>query len=252
MAQRFQDKSVIVTGGAAGIGRAAALGFAAEGAQILVADVDGDEGAKTAARIREAGGEARFLRVDVTQDAQGEAMVEAALSSLGRLDVAFNNAGVAGSGFALADEQESTFDRMIAINLKGVFNCLRHEISAMPRGNGGAIVNMASIAGLVGNPGLSSYCAAKHGVVGLTRAAALDYVAKGIRINAICPGATRTGLLEAWLQDPEVEGHVMALHLIGRLAVPEEIAQLVLFLASDAAAFMVGAAVPIDGGVTAQ
>ena len=252
MAKRFEGKAVIVTGGAGGIGRAAAQGFAAEGGKVLVTDTDEAGGEATAAAIRTAGGEAAFLTVDVSSDTRCAAMVETALSAFGRLDVAFNNAGVGGSGFALADEEESTFDRMIAINLKGVFNCLKREIPAMIRGGGGAIVNTASVAGLVGNPGLSSYCAAKHGVIGLTRAAALDYVGQGVRINAICPGATRTRLLEAWFQDPAVEQHVMALHPIGRLAAPEEMAEVVLFLASEAASFMVGCAVPVDGGVTAQ
>ena len=141
---------------------------------------------------------------------------------------------------------------MIAINLKGVFNCLRQEIPVMLKTGGGAIVNTASVAGLVGNPGLSSYCAAKHGVLGLTRAAALDYIKHGVRINAVCPGATRTRLLEAWFQDPAVESHVMSLHPIGRLAQPEEVARAVLFLASEESSFMVGCAVPVDGGVTAQ
>jgi NAD(P)-dependent dehydrogenase (short-subunit alcohol dehydrogenase family) len=179
-------------------------------------------------------------------------MVEAAVSAHGGLDVAFNNAGIGGSGFALHEEEEVAFDRMIAINLKGVFLSMRHEITVMLKNGGGTIVNTASVAGLVGNPGLSSYCAAKHGVAGLTRAAALDYIGKGVRINAVCPGGTRTRLLEAWFQDPEVERHVMALHPIGRLAGPEEIARVALFLASPESSFMVGCAVPVDGGLTAQ
>ncbi|MGO4838549.1 SDR family oxidoreductase, partial [Rhizobiaceae sp. 2RAB30] len=168
------------------------------------------------------------------------------------LDVAFNNAGIGGSGFALADEEEATFDRMMAINLKGVFLSMRHEIAAMLKLGGGTIVNTSSVAGLVGNPGLSSYCAAKHGVTGMTRAAALDYIREGIRINAVCPGATRTRLLEAWFQDPAVEEHVMGLHPVGRIADAEEVARVVLFLASPESSFMVGCAVPVDGGVTAQ
>jgi NAD(P)-dependent dehydrogenase (short-subunit alcohol dehydrogenase family) len=179
-------------------------------------------------------------------------MVDAALSAYGRLDIAFNNAGIGGSGFPLLEEEEVTFDRMIAINLKGVFLSMRHEIAAMLKGGGGTIVNTSSVAGLVGNPGLSSYCAAKHGVIGITRAAALDYIKQGVRINAVCPGATRTRLLEAWFQDPAVEQHVMALHPIGRIADPKEMARVVLFLASPESSFMVGCAVPVDGGLTAQ
>jgi NAD(P)-dependent dehydrogenase (short-subunit alcohol dehydrogenase family) len=252
MAGRFEGKSVIVTGGAGGIGRAACLGFAAEGGRILVADMDGVEGERTAALVREAGGSALFRQVDVSRSEQCAAMVEAAVSAHGGLDVAFNNAGIGGSGFALHEEEEVAFDRMIAINLKGVFLSMRHEITVMLKNGGGTIVNTASVAGLVGNPGLSSYCAAKHGVAGLTRAAALDYIGKGVRINAVCPGGTRTRLLEAWFQDPEVERHVMALHPIGRLAGPEEIARVALFLASPESSFMVGCAVPVDGGLTAQ
>src|SRR3984885_12468681 len=237
MAGRFEGKSVIVTGGAGGIGRAACLGFAAEGGRVLVADMDVGEGERTAALVREAGGSALFRQVDVSRSEDCAAMVEAAISAHGGLDVAFNNAGIGGSGFALHEEDEGTFDRMIAINLKGVFLSMRHEITAMLKSGGGAIVNTASVAGLVGNPGLSSYCAAKHGVAGLTRAAALDYIGKGVRINAVCPGGTRTRLLEAWFQDPEVERHVMALHPIRRLAAPDEVARVALFLASPESSF---------------
>jgi NAD(P)-dependent dehydrogenase (short-subunit alcohol dehydrogenase family) len=252
MARRFEGKSIIVTGGAGGIGRAASIGFAAEGGRLVIADVDEAEGEQTAALAREAGGDALFRRTDVSRREDCVGMVEAAVKAYGGLDVAFNNAGIGGSGFALHEEEEETFDRMIAINLRGVFLSMRHEIPAMLKGGGGAIVNTASVAGLVGNPGLSSYCAAKHGVAGLTRAAALDYVGRGVRINAVCPGGTRTRLLEAWFQDPAVEHHVMALHPIGRLAAPEEIARVALFLASPEASFMIGCAVPVDGGVTAQ
>lgn len=252
MAKRFSQKAIVVTGGGGGIGRAACLAFASEGGRVLIADADAAEGERTLSLVREGGGEAAFLQVDVSSDAQCSAMVEAALRTFGRLDVAFNNAGIGGSGFALAEEEEATFDRMIAINLKGVFNCMRHEVSAMLRSGGGAIVNTASVAGLVGNPGLSSYSAAKHGVIGLTRSAALDYIKQDIRINAVCPGATRTRLLQAWFQDPKVQSHVMSLHPIGQLAQPDEVARVVLFLASDEASFMVGCAVPVDGGVTAQ
>jgi NAD(P)-dependent dehydrogenase (short-subunit alcohol dehydrogenase family) len=252
MILRFEGKAVIVTGGAGGIGRAACLAFAAEGARLLIADMDTLEGERTAELARRAGGEALFRQVDVSRSEDCAAMVEAAVSTYGALDVAFNNAGIGGSGFALHEEDEVAFDRMIAVNLKSVFLSMKHEIAAMLETGGGAIVNTASVAGLVGNPGLSSYCAAKHGVAGLTRAAALDYIGKNIRINAVCPGATRTRLLEAWFQDPGVEQHVMALHPIGRLAAPEEVARVALFLASAEASFMVGCAVPVDGGLTAQ
>lgn len=252
MTKRFADKVVLVTGGAGGIGRAACRAFAGEGALLAIADADAAEGERTLSLVREAGGEAIFLQTDVSRGEQCAAMIDATLDRFGRLDVAFNNAGIGGSGFPLADEDETTFDRMIAVNLKGVFNCLRREIPAMLRTGGGTIVNTASVAGLVGNPGLSSYCAAKHGVLGLTRAAALDYIKQGVRINAVCPGATRTPLLEAWFQDPAVESHVVSLHPIARLAEAAEVARVALFLASDESSFMVGCAVPVDGGLTAQ
>jgi NAD(P)-dependent dehydrogenase (short-subunit alcohol dehydrogenase family) len=252
MPGRFEGKSIIVTGGGGGIGRAASIAFAAEGGRVLVVDLDVEEAERTAALAREAGGDAFAKRIDVSRDEDCRDMVAAVVARYGRLDVAFNNAGIGGSGFALHEEEEVTFDRMIAINLKSVFLSMRHEIAAMLKSGGGAIVNTSSVAGLVGNPGLSAYCAAKHGVTGMTRAAALDYIGRGIRINAICPGATRTRLLEGWFQDPEVEKHVMALHPIGRIAAPPEVAEVVLFLASSASSFMVGCAVPVDGGLTAQ
>lgn len=252
MAARFEGRVAIVTGGASGIGRAACLGFAAEGAAVVVADMDEAEGERTAALVTQVGGRAVFRQTDVSRDDDCRDMVETALSAFGRLDIAFNNAGIGGSGFPLAEEEEVTFDRVVAINLKGVFLSMRHEITAMLKQGGGTIVNTSSVAGLVGNPGLSSYCAAKHGITGMTRAAALDYIKQGIRINAVCPGATRTRLLEAWFQDPMVEEHVMGLHPVGRIADPEEVARVVLFLASPESSFMVGCAVPVDGGVTAQ
>lgn len=252
MADRFMDKAVIVTGGGSGIGRAASLQFAAEGAKVLVADADEVGGHETVRLIQQAGGIARFRRTDVSRDGDCKAMVDEAVAQYGRLDVAFNNAGIGGSGFALADEEEMTFDRVVSVNLKGVFLSMRHEIAAMLKSGGGAIVNTASVAGLVGNPGLGAYCASKHGVIGLTKSAALDYIEHGIRINAICPAATRTPLLEAWFQDPKVEAHVMGLHPIKRMADPEEMARVALFLASPESSFMVGCAVPVDGGLTAQ
>lgn len=249
---RFRDKVALITGGAGGIGRAAALAFADEGARVVVVDMAETEGVRTVQMVREAGGQASFVAADVSRSADCAAMVRHAVTAFGRLDVAFNNAGVGGSGFPLAEEEEMAWDRTIAINLKGVYLAMKHEIPAMIAAGGGAIVNTASVAGLVGNPGLGAYCASKHGVVGLTRSAALEYIGQGIRINAVCPGATRTGLLEAWFQDPQVEQHVMQLHPIGRVAGPEEIARAVLFLASADASFMVGHAMPVDGGLTAQ
>lgn len=249
---RFKGKVVLVSGAAGGIGRAAALAFAAEGGRVIAVDVNEIDGGRTVDLIRDDGGEAIFLASDVSKAADCEMMVQHAVATFGRLDIAFNNAGISGGGFALADEEEIAWDRTIAVNLKGVYLAMKYEIPAMLQAGGGTIVNMASVAGLVGNPGLSSYCASKHGVVGLTKAAALDYIGQGIRINAVCPGATRTPLLENWFQNPEVEQHVMKLHPIGRVADAAEIARAVLFLASGDSSFMVGHAMPVDGGLIAQ
>jgi NAD(P)-dependent dehydrogenase (short-subunit alcohol dehydrogenase family) len=248
---RFRGKSILVTGGGSGIGRAASLMFAAEGGRLVVVDRNATDATETAARIVRAGGEALALAADVTRAADCRAMVEKAVSAHGRLDVAFNNAGIGGSGFPMAEEEEIAFDEVVAVNLKGAFLSMKAEIPAMVATGGGVIVNTASVAGLIGEPGISSYSASKHGVVGLTRTAALDHIKQGVRINAICPGATRTPLLERWFQDPEVEAFVMNRHPIGRIGEPEEIARVALFLASDDASFVVGQAWAIDGGLSA-
>jgi len=251
MRERFRGKTILVTGGGSGIGRAAALLFAAEGGRLVVVDRYEADAQETAARVERAGGEAIALGADVTRNTDCKAMVERALSAFGRLDVAFNNAGIGGSGFPLAEEEEIAFDEVVNVNLKGVFLSMKHEIPAMAKTGGGTIVNTASVAGLIGEPGISSYSASKHGVVGLTRTAALDYIRQGVRINAICPGATRTPLLEKWFQDPSVEAFVMARHPIGRIGEPEEIARVALFLASEESSFVVGQAWAVDGGLTA-
>ncbi|MBV9563638.1 MAG: glucose 1-dehydrogenase [Bradyrhizobium sp.] len=252
MGRRFEKKVVLITGASGGIGRATALAFGEEGARVVVADIDHDGGRQTVSLIRTAGADASFVAADVSRNADCEGMVAHALSRFGRLDIAFNNAGIASPGFPIAEEEEIAWDRIIGVNLKGVFLSMKHEIPALLKSGGGAIVNTASVAGLVGTRALGSYCASKHGVVGLTRAAALDYIDRGIRINAICPGATRTPLLESWFQNPGVEKHIMQLHPIGRPADPVEMARAVLFLASGDASFMAGHAMPVDGGLTAQ
>jgi NAD(P)-dependent dehydrogenase (short-subunit alcohol dehydrogenase family) len=248
---RFRDKSVLVTGAGSGIGRAASLMFAAEGGRLIVVDRNAADARETAERIARAGGEAVAIAADVTRAADCRRMVDEAVSAYGRLDVAFNNAGIGGSGFPMAEEEEVAFDEVVAVNLKGVFLSMKYEIPAIAKAGGGTIVNTASVAGLIGEPGISSYSASKHGVVGLTRTAALDHIKQGVRINAICPGATRTPLLERWFQDPNVEAFVMNRHPIGRIGEPEEIARVALFLASDEASFVVGQAWAIDGGLSA-
>jgi NAD(P)-dependent dehydrogenase (short-subunit alcohol dehydrogenase family) len=252
MSRRFVDRSILVTGAGSGIGRAAALLFAKDGGRLAIVDQNEADAQKTVSLIQDAGGEAFAVAADVSREADCRAMVERALTAYGRLNVGFNNAGIGASGFAVADEEEVAWNRLIDVNLKGIFLSMKYEIPAMLAAGGGAIVNTASAAGLVGERGIGIYTASKHGVVGLTRTAALDYIGQGIRINAVCPGATLTPMLAAWFQDPKVESFVLSRHPIGRAAEPEEIARAVLFLASDDASFIVGQALAVDGGLTAQ
>ena len=252
MSGRFLGRSVLVTGAGSGIGRAAALLFAKEGGRLVVVDQNETDAHATAALIQDAGGEALAVGADVSRAAGCRAMVERALAAYGQLNVAFNNAGVGGSGFPIADEEEIAWSRVIDVNLKGVFLSMKYEIPAMLAAGGGAIVNTASVAGLVGERGIGSYVASKHGVVGLTRSAALDYISQRVRINAVCPGATRTQMLANWFQDSKVEEFILSRHPIGRVGEPEEIARAAVFLASDDASFIVGHALAVDGGLTAQ
>ena len=252
MSQRFTGKSVLVTGAGSGIGRATAIAFAEEGARVVVCDVSEEGGQGTVRTVKERGAEAVFVRADVSKSADCAAMVAQAVASYGRLDIAFNNAGINIAVASTADIDEGEWARLIAINLTGVFLSMKHEIPAMKRNGGGVIINTASVGGLIGTAGIAPYCASKHGVIGLTRSAALEYIKEGIRINAICPGGTRTPMLETWFSDPEIERAITAQIPNGRIAAPEEIARAVLFLASDDASFMVGHPLTVDGGLTIQ
>lgn len=247
---RFSGKRVIVTGAASGIGRATALAFAAEGARVLVADQNGSGAEAVAATIRSTGGTAVACQADISRYADCEAMVARAVEAFGGLDVAFNNAGIPGSMVKAVHEYDlDEWNRMIAVNLTGAFHCLKAEVPALLASGGGAIINTASVASLVAAPHMASYVSAKHGVLGLTKAAALDLIGRGIRVNAVCPGAVRTAMLEPALLIPEIKAKLESDHPIGRAAEPEEVAKVVLFLASDDSSFIVGHGLAVDGGV---
>ena len=250
---QFDGKVAVVTGAANGIGRAASILFARHGARVVAADIDETGGTDTVDAVRREGGEALFVPTDVSDPGDVERMVDAAVDTFGRLDLAHNNAGIAGAGLPIPDYPIDAWQQGIGVMLTGVFLGMKYEIPRILEQGGGAIVNTASGAGLIGFPGMSAYVAAKHGVIGLTKTAALEYGAQGVRINAICPGTARTKMVNEWLGDSaENEAQVVALHPIGRIADPEEIAELVIWLCSDAASFMCGAAVPVDGGYTIQ
>jgi NAD(P)-dependent dehydrogenase (short-subunit alcohol dehydrogenase family) len=247
--QDFAGKAVLVTGGGSGLGQAAARILAGRGAGVMVADLNEDGGAATVEQCEAAGGEAVFTRADVTRNDEVAALVDATVKRWGRLDGALNNAGTTGPSKPTADYTLEEWNAVVALNLTSVFLCLKHEIPQMVAQGGGAIVNTSSGAGLVGFPGLPGYVATKHGVIGLTRAAALEYVKAGVRINAICPGSTRTPMLEGFMGgNAEIERAMENSAPIGRLAHPDEIAEAMVWLLSDAASFVVGHAFAVDGG----
>ena len=247
----YEGKVALVTGAAGGIGRATARLFAARGATVAVADIDLAGAEETTKLIETDGGESIAVQVDVADAGSVEAMVRSTVDAFGRLDVAHNNAGVMGANSPIDEMSDDVWRRGIDIMLSGVFYCMKHEIPAMLAGGGGAIVNTSSGAGLIGVPGHANYVAAKHGVIGLTKAAALENITRGIRINAIAPGTARSRMVDEWLDgSAEAEAQVAGLHPIGRIAEPEEIAEAVVWLASDAASFVVGTTVAVDGGYT--
>lgn len=247
----FAGKSVIVTGGGSGIGQATAIAFGEAGANVVVADVDQDGGTETASMItNETAGDGTFVEVDVTDDEDVEKMVETATSEYGGLDVAFNNAGLPGTFDAVDEISEEDWEAIIDVNLSGVWRCMRKEIPVMLDHGGGAIVNTASILGKVGEAGTPAYTASKHGVVGLTKVAALERATDAIRINAVCPGYIETQMLDdaGVTTDEEMRAETEALHPMERLGTADEIAEAVLWIASEKASFATGETLAIDGG----
>jgi NAD(P)-dependent dehydrogenase (short-subunit alcohol dehydrogenase family) len=247
----FAGKIAFVTGAGSGIGRAAALAFAREGANVVIADVSEQSNQETARLIDERGGRALAVTCNVTRTQDVKAALDKIIGTFGRLDFAFNNAGSEQAITATADLTEEEWDRIVAVNLRGVFLCMKHEIPLMLKQGGGAIVNISSGAGVKGFKGQAAYAAAKHGVVGLTKAAALDYAPQNIRINAVCPGIINTQMMDRFTGGTaEGRERVISQEPIGRMGQPKEIANAVLWLCSDASSFVVGHAMVVDGGQT--
>jgi len=243
----FDGKVALVTGGAMGIGRATCLAFAEDGAGVAVADIDEAAGVVTVGRIREAGGQAQFFAVDVTDEASCEAMVASVVEHFGGLDCAYNNAGVEGQRVRLHETSTEHWRKVMSINVDGIFFCMRPELAHMVEHGGGAIVNASSTFGLAGGAG-GPYPASKHAVVGLTKSVALDYALDGIRVNSVHPGAIETPMIERLRSDPILSAALESMHPMGRMGRPEEIASAVVWLCSDAASFVTGHTMVIDGG----
>lgn len=253
MAGRVQNKVALITGGGSGIGRATTMVFAREGAKVVVADYNAEGGERTVRMVKDAGGAAIFHAADVSNPKNVEALVNKTVQTYGRLDCAFNNAGIEGEFATTPECTIENWHRIISINLDGVFYCMKYEIAQMLKQGGGSIVNTSSAAGLIGLPGGSAYVASKHGVAGLTKTAALEFAKSNIRVNAVCPGFIRTPMVERVLDRGTFdEKRIIESEPINRMGRPEEIAEAVVWLCSDAASFVTGVPMPVDGGYIAQ
>lgn len=246
---RFEGKVVLITGASRGIGSTTARLFAQEGAQVILASRNSEELAHLAEEIRASGGKAAAIQTDVADSTSVQALIQQTVSTYGRLDIAVNNAGIAGGNKPFAEVAEETFDRVIAVNLKGIFLCMKYELPALVAAGGGAIVNVSSTAGLVGiGAGIAPYIASKHGIVGLTKAAALEYARQSIRVNAVAPGTTRTPVNEQWIDNEQISQRLVSGIPMGRVADSAEVAEAILWLCSDAASYITGVTMPVDGG----
>jgi NAD(P)-dependent dehydrogenase (short-subunit alcohol dehydrogenase family) len=247
----FKNKVVLITGAGNGIGRATALAFAKQQASVVVADINRADGEETVNQITQAGGIATFFLCDVTKDQDVKSLVDGTVETYGKLDIAFNNAGIEIEQSKLADGEEDVYDKIMDVNVKGVWRCMKYQIPAMLKQESSSIVNTASIAGLGAAPKMSVYSASKHAVIGLTKSAAVEYGKKGLRVNAVCPAVIDTDMYRRAAElDPRKAEYVKNLHPVGRIGQAEEIAAAVLYLCSDLAGFTTGVALPVDGGVT--
>ena len=252
MTAELHNKVALITGGTTGIGRDTAILLAKNGGKVVVSGRRETEGNETISLVRAAGGDGLFVKSDVSKSSDVQSLIQKTIEKFGRLDIAFNNAGIEGNWKPIVEQSEEDWDAVIDINLKGVWLCLKYEIIQMlKQGSGGAIVNMSSVAGLMGSAGAEPYVASKHGVIGLTRTVALEYAAKGIRVNAVCPAVIETAMADRAFAHPEANKRVLALHPLGRFGKPAEISEAVLWLCSAKSSFMTGHYIVLDGGMLA-